>query len=95
MTNNRYLKSSVILKIVAFTLLGIVGSIDLYYSENTIYTDPFLIGAFTMAIASLATFINPKQYYIHTGMFFFIFAKIISQYTHSKHYTIWGHIKHS
>lgn len=94
MTSNKYLKGSVLLKIVAFTLLGIVGSIDLYYSENTIYTDPFLLGAFIMAIASVLTFINPARYYIHTGMFIFILLKIVSQYTHSKHYTLLGNIKH-
>tara|TARA_B110000908_G_C10029776_1_gene346856 strand:+ start:153 stop:458 length:306 start_codon:yes stop_codon:yes gene_type:complete len=94
--NLKYLKvhSSLLIKLVAFTGLGIAGYIDLIHSNNNILEDPFLLGAFSMAIASLLTLINPKIYYVHTAMFFFILTKLISQYTHSKHYDFWGHKLH-
>lgn len=81
---------STILKIFGFSLLAIAGYNDLSSSNYRFFQDPFFIGATIMAFASLLTLINPAIYYIHTGMFFFIFTKIISQYTHSKHYTFWG-----
>ncbi len=81
---------STVLKIVAFTLLAIVGYIDLRMSHNTVFQDPFFVGAVVMVIACFMTLINPSVYYIHTGMFFFIFTKIVSQITHSKHYDFWG-----
>ena len=92
----KYLKvdASLYIKLLAFFGLGVAGVIDLVYSENTILQDPFLLGAFSMVIATVLTIINPKIYYIHTAMFFFILTKIISQITHSKHYDIWGHVKH-
>lgn len=89
-----YKKYSIILKIIAFTMLGIAGYIDLVHSSNSILEDPFMLGAFAMAIASVMTLFNPGVYYIHTALFFFIFTKIISQYTHSHHYDFWGGVKH-
>ena len=83
-------KISTILKIIGFAILGAAGYIDLMNSSNSILEDPFSIGAFTMSIASFLTLLNPSIYYIHTGMFFFIFTKIISQITNSKKYDIWG-----
>lgn len=91
---NLKLNSSLLIKLFAFAGLGIAGYIDLIHSNNNVLEDPFLLGAFSMAIASLLTLINPKIYYVHTAMFFFILTKIISQYTHSKHYDIWGHKLH-
>ena len=85
---------STILKILGFSLLAIAGYNDLTHSDNNFLQDPFFIGATIMAIASLLTLINPAIYYIHTAMFFFIITKIISQYTHSKHYTFWGKSHH-
>ena len=83
-----YLKHlySLILKFLGFSALTIAGYIDLKYSDNSIYEDPFVIGA----LASLLTMIYPKIYFIHTAMFLFIITKIISQYTHSKHFNIFG-----
>jgi hypothetical protein len=87
-----YLKHlySLILKFLGFSALTIAGYIDLKYSDNSIYEDPFVIGAFCMALATLLTIIYPKIYFIHTAMFLFIITKIISQYTHSKHFNIFG-----
>lgn len=85
---------STILKIFGFSLLAIAGYNDFSLSSNRFFQDPFFIGASIMVIASVLTLINPSTYYIHTGMFFFIFMKIISQYTHSKHYTFWGKSHH-
>ena len=84
---------STILKIVAFIMLGISGYIDVMKSENSILEDPFFIGSFTMAIASLLTLINPSIYYIYPAMYFFIFTKLISQYSYSKGYTMLGQKK--
>ena len=94
--NFKYLKhtSSLLIKILAFAGLGIAGYIDLIESNNSLLEDPFLLGAFAMSIAAVLTLINPKIYYIHTAMFFFILTKLISQYTHSKHYDFWGHKLH-
>jgi len=94
--NLRYLKKneSLLLKLFAFIGLGIAGYIDIMSSKNTFLEDPFSVGAFAMAIATFLTLINPKIYYIHTAMFFFIFTKLISQYTHSKHYSFFGHVRH-
>tara|TARA_B100001063_G_C16760400_1_gene555673 strand:+ start:817 stop:1218 length:402 start_codon:yes stop_codon:yes gene_type:complete len=83
---------SVILKLIAFSMLALAGYLDLSYSDNTIFQDPFSLGALAMAIASLLMLtIHNNINYIHFAMFFFIFTKIISQITHSKHYTILGH----
>ena len=87
-------KYSILLKIIAFTMLGIAGYIDLVHSNNSILSDPFMLGAFTMAIASVMTLFNPGVYYYHTAMFFFIFTKVVAQYTHSHHYDFWGHVRH-
>ena len=94
--NMKYLKvnQSLLIKLFAFFALGVAGYIDLTNSNNTILEDPFLIGAFAMALASLFTLINPKINYIHTVMFLFILTKLIAQYTHSKHYDFWGHPLH-
>jgi hypothetical protein len=94
--NMSYLKKneSLFIKLFAFFALGVAGYIDLVHSKNTILEDPFLLGAFSMSIACVLTLINPKIYYIHTAMFFFILTKLISQYTHSKHYDFWGHPVH-
>ena len=94
--NMSYLKKneSLFIKLFAFFALGVAGYIDLVHSKNTILEDPFLLGAFSMSIACVLTLINPKIYYIHTAMFFFILTKLISQYTHSKHYDFWGHPLH-
>jgi len=81
---------TIILKILGFFFLAIAGYIDLYLSSNRFFQDPVYIGASVMVLASILTLITPSIYYIHTAMFFFIFTKIISQYTHSKHYTFWG-----
>tara|TARA_B110000967_G_C18291877_1_gene274215 strand:+ start:27 stop:290 length:264 start_codon:yes stop_codon:yes gene_type:complete len=81
---------SIVLKIIAFTILAVAGYSDLKMSHNTIFQDPFFVGAAVMAFASFMTLLNPSVYYIHTGMFFFIFTKIVSQITHSKHYDFWG-----
>ena len=83
-------KMTLILKIIGFAILAIAGYIDLSSSKNKFYQDPFYIGASVMVVASIMTLINPEIYYIHTAMFFFIFTKIISQYTHSNHYNFWG-----
>jgi len=82
--------SSTVLKIIGFSILAIAGYMDLMMSDNTVFQDPFFVGAIVMALASIMTFINPTVYYIHTAMFFFIFTKIVSQITHSKHYDFWG-----
>jgi len=82
--------SSTVLKIIGFSILAIAGYMDLMMSDNTVFQDPFFVGAIVMALASIMTFINPAVYYIHTAMFFFIFTKIVSQITHSKHYDFWG-----
>ena len=82
--------SSTVLKIIGFSILAIAGYMDLMMSDNTVFQDPFFVGALVMAFASIMTFINPTVYYIHTAMFFFIFTKIVSQITHSKHYDFWG-----
>jgi hypothetical protein len=82
--------SSIVLKIIGFSILAIAGYMDLMMSHNTVFQDPFFVGALVMALASIMTFINPTVYYIHTAMFFFIFTKIVSQITHSKHYDFWG-----
>ncbi len=87
-------KYSLLLKIIAFSMLCIAGYIDLMNSNNSILSDPFILGAFAMVIASAMTLFNPGVYYYHTGMFFFILTKIIAQYTHSHHYDFWGHVKH-
>ena len=94
--NLDYLKKneSLFIKMFAFFALGVAGYIDLIHSKNSILEDPFLLGAFAMALATLLTLINPRIYYIHTAMFFFILTKLISQYTHSKHYDFWGHPLH-
>jgi hypothetical protein len=96
MPNKNYLVKyeSLILKLFAFIGLGIAGYIDVIYSENTLLEDPVSIGSFAMAVATVVTLINPKVYYIHTVMFFFIFTKLVSQYTHSEHYTFWGQLRH-
>ena len=86
---------STILKIIVFSLLAVAGYNDFISSNNRFFQDPFFIGASIMAIASLLTLVNPATYYIHTAMFFFILTKIISQYTHSKHYTFWGKSHHN
>lgn len=86
-------KISTLLKIVAFIMLGISGYIDIMKSEHSILEDPFFIGAFTMAIASILTLINPGIYYIYPAMYFFIFTKLISQYSYSKSYTMLGQKK--
>jgi hypothetical protein len=86
-------KYSIILKIFAFTTLGIASYIDLVHSNNSILTDPLFLGAFAMVIACVMTLFNPGVYYIHTALFFFILTKIIAQYTHSHHYDFWGRVK--
>jgi hypothetical protein len=87
MKNNQI---TLILKIFGFAILAIAGYIDLLSSKNRFFQDPFYIGATVMVIASILTLINPTRYYIHTAMFFFIFTKIISQYTHSNHFNFLG-----
>ena len=83
---------SLILKLIAFSMLALAGYLDLSYSNNTIFQDPFSLGALVMVIASfLMLTIGNNINYIHFAMFFFIFTKIVSQITHSKHYTILGH----
>jgi len=96
MSNSRsshwFLNITVILKLIAFSLLAIAGYMDLSHSENTVFQDPFFIGAATMVVASfLMLVMNTHINYIHVAMFFFIFTKIVSQITHSKHFTIFGH----
>lgn len=86
-------KISTLLKIVGFIMLGISGYIDVMKSEHSILEDPFFIGAFTMAFASILTFINPSIYYIYPALYFFIFTKLISQYSYSKSYTLLGEKK--
>ena len=88
-------KYSILLKIVGFSVLAIAGYIDLVNSNNTILTDPFSLGALLMVIASIMMLFKPGVNYNHTALFFFILAKIIAQYTHSKHYDFWGHVKHA
>tara|TARA_B100001142_G_scaffold104175_1_gene106207 strand:+ start:668 stop:958 length:291 start_codon:yes stop_codon:yes gene_type:complete len=89
---NWFLKITVILKLIAFSLLAIAGYMDLSHSENTIFQDPFFIGAAVMAVASFLMLVTGAHInYIHVAMFFFIFTKIISQITHSKHFTVFGH----
>ena len=56
-------------------------------------SDAFFIGAFTMAFDSILTFINPSIYYIYPALYFFIFTKLISQYSYSKSYTLLGEKK--
>jgi hypothetical protein len=90
----KYNTFSNLLKLIAFSILAIAGYIDLSLSDNRFFQDPFYIGATVMAIACILTLINPSIYYIHTAMFFFIFTKIISQYTHSRHHTFWGKSRH-
>lgn len=90
-----YLKDNLALyiKLIAFIALSIACYIDLTKSENNILEDPLILGSLSMVIATILTILNPKIYYIHTAMFFFIITKIISQITHSKHYDIWGYRK--
>jgi hypothetical protein len=87
-------KYSIILKIIGFSMLAIAGYMDLTNSNNTILTDPFALGATLMVIASIMMLVKPGVNYNHTALFFFIFAKIIAQYTHSHHYDFWGQVKH-
>jgi len=82
--------SSTVLKIIGFSILAIAGYMDLMMSDNTVFQDPFFVGAVVMVIACFMTLINPSVYYIHTAMFFFIFTKIVSQITHSKTHDFWG-----
>lgn len=88
---NGFLKITVILKLIAFSLLAIAGYMDLSHSENTIFQDPFFIGAAVMVVASFLMLVTSAHInYIHVAMFFFIFTKIVSQITHSKHFTVFG-----
>lgn len=84
--------TAVILKFVAFSLLAVAGYLDLSLSNYTVFQDPFFVGAGAMAIASLLMLITSNNInYIHFAMFFFIFTKIISQITHSRHFTVFGY----
>ena len=91
--NDTKFKISTLLKIIAFIMLGISGYIDVMKSEHSILEDPFFIGAFTMAFASILTLINPSIYYIYPAMYFFVLTKLISQYSYSKSYTMLGQKK--
>jgi len=89
---NKTFYISNVLKFIAFFLLAIVGYLDLIHSEHTIFEDPLCLGAAAVAIASLLMItLNNDVNYVHIALFFYIFTKIISQITHSKHYTILGH----
>lgn len=91
-SKSRLFTISIVLKLIAFSMLAFAGYLDLSQSENTILQDPFSLGAFVMAIASfLMLTMRNNINYIHFAMFFFIFTKIVSQITHSKHFTVLGH----
>ena len=91
-SKSRLFTISIVLKLIAFSMLTFAGYLDLSQSENTILQDPFSLGAFVMAIASfLMLTMRNNINYIHFAMFFFIFTKIVSQITHSKHFTVLGH----
>ena len=85
------------LKSICFFLLGLTSLFEVLDNpENTILDDPFCIGAFIMAFCSLFTFFfyhKTKIDLTYPGMFIFIISKLFSQYTHSKHLTIFGKIK--
>ena len=51
-SKSRSFTISVILKLIAFSMLALAGYLDLSYSDNTIFQDPFSLGALAMAIAS-------------------------------------------
>lgn len=88
-----------LLKFICFFLLGLSSFFEVLDNpENTIFDDPFCIGAFCMAIASLITYFTYAKTKIdltYPGMFIFIASKLFSQYNHSKHLTIWGKVKHT
>jgi hypothetical protein len=85
------------LKFICFFLLGLTSFFEVLDNpENTLWMDPFCIGAFIMALCSLITFFFYRKTKIdltYPGMFIFILSKLISQYTHSKHLTIFGKVK--
>lgn len=88
-----------LLKAFSFFGLFFAGSMKYYASHKSIfelYKDPFLIGALVQCIASIFTFFTYKingRDYTYPAMFFFIFTKLVSQYTHSKHTNIDGSYK--
>jgi hypothetical protein len=85
-----------LLKGFCFFGLFFAGSMKYWASNKSIfelYKDPFLIGAAVQCVAAVFTFFTYKttgKDYTYPAMFFFIFTKLISQYTHSKHYNIDG-----
>lgn len=95
---NYYLENrDELLKFICFLLLGLSSFFEVLDNpENTIFEDPFCIGAFIMAICSLFTFFFYQKTKIdltYPGMFIFILSKLFSQYTHSKHLNIFGKIR--
>jgi hypothetical protein len=99
MRSEYYLKNrDELLKFILFLGLGITSLFEVLDNpENTIFDDPFCLGAFTMALASITTYFTFEKYRIdftYPAMFIFIFSKLIAQYGHSKHISLSGISKH-
>ena len=99
MRSEYYLKNrDELLKFILFLGLGITSLFEVLDNpENTIFDDPFCIGAFTMALASITTYFTFEKYKIdftYPAMFIFILSKLVAQYGHSKHISLLGISKH-
>ena len=54
------------------------------------YQNPFILGAFAMVVAQILEYCEPSINYTYVVMYFFIFTKLITQYTYAQSYTIFG-----
>ena len=84
---------SLLLKLVAFAILAVAGTMDMKKYNYTLLEDPFPIGASIMVIACIMTLLNPGTYYLYPGMFIFVLTKVILLFTESKEYDFMGNKK--
>ena len=69
-SKSRLFTISIVLKLIAFSMLAFAGYLDLSQSENTILQDPFSLGAFVMAFPFN---VNEKQYKLHSFCYVFLY----------------------
>jgi hypothetical protein len=83
-------EQKILIKILSFTGLAFAASIELEHKKHTVYQNPFILGAIAMVFAQILEYCDPSINYTYVAMYFFIFTKLITQYTYSNSYNIFG-----
>jgi hypothetical protein len=83
-------ENKILIKILSFTGLAIAANIELKKTNHAIYQNPFILGAIAMVVAQILEYCDPSVNYTYVVMYFFIFTKLITQYTYSQSYNIFG-----